>query len=334
MIHLVIEFVKIAYNYIGIATGIAAILVLIGFIMKRIKTSRYYQYDRDVDYLSTSINLDFDTKFHGIRITESEHCLNVEMTASSYRSCCDTNSTFLTNSGFSNACMWHAINMMQDIYTNRESAWGTVIHIPVNGPVFSFDKKRDKLYYMGGTGGSSSLSNVQYYDNGGRSSFLYNVYKDTPDRLKRIDIIGAMAIANSFKAANKDQEDNDKDTDSDGVYKEYQLDVPILICSQEFFSNYDIQNGKTGFIMYIVGDGFNRCLSFYEDDDHNRMVEEVPSCVFNKIIFENMVTRKLMDGGQSFIDNVKAKRRSTYRFMKIFSCRPSKYRYSAEQEEW
>lgn len=315
MIESLLGVVSIVFNIIKIASLAVSTILIGGYVVKRIKCNKYFEYDRDVDWYPMNVELDFEWDYEQIELIEAGPTLNVKMSRSAYVSCYSKYADQMFSKSVSRELYrWNADNIGREFFNSDNQDSAIVAHIPYTGELYSYDKRSGNVYYMsrfGGGGGGGGycgdlLANTLYQAD---ARYAYNcaINWDTPEGYNNPD-------KSNFKKANQ----------APKTHKEYHCCVPVMICSKEYADSFD-PGDRTEFIMYIVDDnGFNNCISFYVDPEGNRHMEKMPSCLFKKILFDGL-TRMITFEGDKFITMTKAKRDNTYRFMKFFSCRKSKY---------
>lgn len=313
MLETIFGYAGVVYQIIRIAALVGCAILIGGFITKRIKCKKYFEFDRDVDWYPMNIELDFDWEYQHIKIVEAGPTLEVQMSRSAFRSCYDAYANISFKPNHREIYKWNVSSIEREIFNSDNENCAVVAHIPYTGELYSYDKRSGNLFYEAGYGGGGGyggdlLANVLYQADSA-AAYMYAVNKDIP---------GYKINVNSFKKA-EDQEEKKKNT-----HKEYHCCVPVMVCSKEYADSFDPED-RTEFVMYIVDENdFNKCIIFYADADGNRHMEKMPSCLFKKLLFDGL-NRLIYSESEVFMNIVKAKKASTYRFMKFFSCRKSKF---------
>ena len=323
MLGILSEIMSNAYTIGWIVSFIAICTILSGCAIKRIKCNKYFKYKRDVEWYSLHVELDYDWNLSNIGVLGGNTFLEIQMSKDSFISCYYR--YFHHKFELRDEYIWSMENMARELFKeNKECA--TVAHIPYTGELYAFDRRSNKLFYTPGDGGSGSISLSQ------KEAYQYAVYGS----LRNCNLSNTLAYnvspnygspdtpcADMYKDKHTEKEDKPKEEVK--MYKEYQCCVPVMVCSREYFESYEV-GSDTEFIMYIVDEPFDRCLSFYADDKGNRFIEELPMCIFSRILFDNSEKTSLNRyRTEEFKSIVKAKRASTYSVMGIFSCRKSKF---------
>lgn len=317
MLDTIFGFITDVYKVGGILSFLAICTILSGCTIKRIKCNKYFKYKRDVEWYALHVELDYDWNFSKTRVLGGSTFLELQMSRDAFISCYYR--SFTHRFELRDEYMWSMENIARDLFKdNKECA--TVAHIPYTGELYAYDRRSNSLFYTPGGGGSGGIFLSQ------KAAYQYAVYGYCNPG-------NTLAYASNYRGSDISCTDMYKSTDTgkkeeepkQETYKEYQCCIPVMVCSKEYFESYEAGN-DTEFIMYIVDEPFDRCLSFYVDDEGNRFVEELPMCIFNKILLDSAEKTTLssyrMDEFKSI---VKAKRASTYSVMGIFFCRKSKF---------
>ena len=320
MLDTIFGFITDAYKVGGILSFLAICTILSGCAIKRIKCNKYFKYKRDVEWYALHVELDYDWNFSHTRVIGGNTFLELQMSRDAFISCYYR--SFTHRFELRDEYMWSMENIARGLFKeNKECA--TVAHIPYTGELYAYDRRSNSLFYTPGSGGSGGISLSQ------REAYQYAIYGSSKICPLSNTLAYSMSHGNSdilcpemYKSTDTRKEEEKPKWET---YKEYQCCIPVMVCSKEYFDSYEMGD-DTEFIMYIVDEPFNRCLSFYVDNDGNRFVEELPTCIFDKIILDSAEKMSLNNyRKEEFMKIVKAKRASTYSVMGIFSCRKSKF---------